>query len=61
LQFLTYFVNFDTPEWMLLEQVNDCEELTKFLQSEKWNKFSLGKVYLQFVAQYPKRKIVIDK
>ena len=33
LQFLTYFVNFDTPEWMLLEQVDDCEELSKFLTS----------------------------
>ena len=25
LQFLTHFVSFDIPEWMLLEQVNDCE------------------------------------
>jgi hypothetical protein len=27
LQFLTYFVNFDTSVWMLLEQVDDCEEI----------------------------------
>jgi hypothetical protein len=30
LQFLTYVVNFDTPEWMLIEQSDDCEELTQF-------------------------------
>ena len=33
-QFLTYFVNFDIPKWMPLEQVDDCEVLTKFLQCE---------------------------
>jgi hypothetical protein len=56
-----YFVNFDTPEWMVLEKVDDREELTNFLQSEKRNNFSLGKVYFEFVAQYPKRNIIIDK
>jgi hypothetical protein len=61
LQFLTYFINFDTPEWMLLEQVDDCEELTKFLSSEKWTNFSNGKVYLDFVTKYPKRIIIVDK
>ena len=25
LQFLTHFVGYDIPEWMLLEQVDDCE------------------------------------
>ena len=25
LQLLTFFVSFDISEWMLLEQVNDCE------------------------------------
>ncbi len=43
LQFLIYFVNFDTPEWMLLEQIDDCEELSKFLTSQKWTTFLLGK------------------
>ena len=61
LQFLTYFINFDTPEWMLLEQVDDCEELSKFLSSEKWTNFSLGKVYLDFVSKYPKRIVILDK
>ncbi len=61
LQFLTYFINFDTPEWMLLEQVDDCEEVSKFLSSEKWTNFSFGEVYLDFASKYPKRIIVIDK
>jgi len=59
--FLTYFVNFGTPEWMLLEQVDDYEELTKFVQSKQWNPFSLEKAYLDFFAQSPKRNLVIDK
>jgi hypothetical protein len=59
--FFTYFVNFDTPEWMLLEQVDDCEELSKFLSSEKWTNFSLGDGYLDFVSKYPKRIVILDK
>ena len=55
------FINFDTPEWMLLEQVDDCEELSKFLSSEKWTNFSLGEVYLDFVSKYPKRIVILDK
>jgi hypothetical protein len=35
LQFLIYFVTFDTPEWRRIEQVDDCEEHTKFLQCAK--------------------------
>ena len=35
LQFLTHFVSFDIPEWLLLEQVDDCEQLSVFLESEK--------------------------
>ena len=46
LQFLTHFVSFNIPEWMLLEQVDDCEQLSIFLNNEKWNVFSLGKDYL---------------
>ena len=61
LQFLTYFFNFDTLEWMLLEQVDDCEELSKFLSSEKLTNFSLGEVYLDFVSKYPKRIVILDK
>jgi len=34
LQFLTQLVSFDIPEWMILEQVDDCEQLSIFLGSE---------------------------
>jgi hypothetical protein len=61
LQFLTHFVSFDIPEWLLLEQVDDCEQLSIFLSSEKWKVFSLGKDYLDFVAKYPMRNVVVHK
>jgi hypothetical protein len=47
---LTNFVPFNIPEWMLLDQVDDCEQLYIFLAIEKWNMSSLGKDYLEFVA-----------
>jgi hypothetical protein len=43
LQFLTHFVSFDIPEWLLLEQVDDCKQLPIFIASEKWNIFSKEK------------------
>ena len=46
---------------MLLEQVDDCEKLSIFLNTKKWNVFSLGKYYLEFVAKYPMRNIVVHK
>jgi hypothetical protein len=59
LQFLIHFVSFDILEWMLLEHVNDCEPLYIFLQNaERWNVFSLGKVCLEIVANYPMRNMV---
>jgi len=54
-------VSFDIPEWMLLEQVYYCEQLYLFQNTEKWNVFSLGKDYLEFVAKYPMRNIVVHK
>jgi hypothetical protein len=45
---------------MLLEQVDDCEELSKFLSSEKWTNFSHGEVYLDFVLKYPKRIVTLE-
>ncbi len=61
LTILTYFVNFNTPEWMLLEQIDECEELSKFLESQKWKTFSQGEIYMRFVEKYPTRNVVIDK
>jgi len=55
LQLLTHFVNFDTPEWMLLEQVDDFEELSKFLTSQKWTSFFfLGKIIWNLLTNFPK-------
>ena len=61
MQFLTHFVSFDIHECMLHEQVDDCEQLSIVLNTEKWNVFSLGKDYLEFVAKYPMRNIVVHK
>ncbi len=61
LQFSTHFVSFDILEWMLLEQVDDCEQLSIFLNTEKWDVFSSSKDYLEFVAKYPMRNIVVRK
>jgi hypothetical protein len=61
LQLLTSFVSFDIPEWLLLEQVDECEQLSIFLDSEKWNNFSKGDNYLDFANKFPTRKVIIDK
>jgi hypothetical protein len=37
LQFLTHFGRYNVPEWMLLEQVDDCEQLSVFLSSYVWD------------------------
>ncbi len=42
MQFLTHFLSFGIPEWLLLEQAEDCDELFIFLDNEKWNNFSKG-------------------
>jgi hypothetical protein len=61
LQFLTHFVSFDIPEWLLLEQVDDYEELSVFQGSEKWNTFSKGKDYFDFANKFRMRKVIVDK
>ena len=43
LQFLAHFVSFDIHEWLLLEQIDDWEQLSIFIASEKLNIFSKGK------------------
>ena len=53
-------MSFDIPEWMLLEQVDDCEQFSIFLSSEKWNVLGC-KDYLELVAKYPMRNIVVTK
>jgi hypothetical protein len=51
-------LDFDIPEWMLLEQVDDGERLSVFISSEMWKAFSTGNDYLEFVSKYPMRNIV---
>ena len=46
LQFLTHFVGYNVPEWMLLEQVDDCEQLFVFLSSDVWAQFSQAHSYV---------------
>jgi len=46
LQFLTHFVGYDVPEWMLLEQVDDCEQLSVFLSSDVGTQFSQTQPYV---------------
>ncbi len=61
MQFLTHFLSFDIPEWLLLEQVDDCERLSIFWGSEKWNTFSKGKYYLDFANKFPMRISIVNK
>ena len=37
LQFLTHFVSFDIPEWLLLKQVDECEQLSILLKKNRRN------------------------
>jgi len=39
LHILTHFVSFDIPEWLLLEQVDDCEQLSTFWGQRKMEYF----------------------
>ena len=48
-RFLTHFVSFAIPEWMLLEQVDECERLSIFLSSEKRKRFSMGQDFFNFL------------
>jgi hypothetical protein len=61
LQFLTHSMSFDIPEWLLLEQVDDCEQRFIFLYNEKWNNFSKEKDYLDFAGKFPTRKVIVNK
>ena len=47
LQILTHFVGYNVVEWMLLEQVDNCEQLSVFLSSDVWAQFSQTEPYVQ--------------
>ena len=61
LQFLTRFVSFDIPEWLLLEQDDNCERLSIFLGNEKWNTSSKGQFYLDFADKFQMRMVIVNK
>ena len=42
----------------MLEQVDDCEQLSIFLDNEKSIFFSMGNSFLEFVSRYPIRNII---
>ena len=61
LQFLSHFVGYDVPEWMLLEQVDDCEQLFVFLSSNIWAQFPQTHAYVQFKTRHPDRDFDLHK
>ena len=61
LQFLTHFVGYDIPEWMLLEQVDACEQLSIFFSSDFWAQFSQTQYYIQFKTWHPARDDDLQK
>jgi len=46
---------------MLLEQVDDCEQLSVFLSSDVWAQFSQAKPYVQFKTKHPARDVDLQK
>jgi len=50
--FLTYFVGYDVPEWIFLEQVDDCEQLFVFLSSDVWAQYSQTQTYMQLKTRH---------
>jgi hypothetical protein len=62
LQFLTHFVGYDVPKWMLLEQVDDCEQLSVFLSSSNvWARVSQAQAYIQFKTRHLARAVDLHK
>jgi hypothetical protein len=54
-------VSFLIPEWLLLEQVDDCEQLSICIAGGKWKILSKGKEYLNFANKFPMRTVIFDK
>jgi len=60
-QFFTHFVGYDVTEWMLLEQVDDCEQLFVLISSNVWAQFSQTQAYVQFKTQHLARDVDLHK
>ena len=61
LQFLAHFVGYDIPEWMLLEQVDNCKQLSVFLSSHVWAQYSQTQSYMQFKTRHLARDVDLQK
>ena len=61
LQFLTQFDGYDVPEWMLLEQVDDCEQLFVVISLDVWAEFSQTQACVKFKTRHPARDVVLYK
>ena len=61
LQFLTHYVGYTVPEWMLLEQVDNCEPLSVFLSSDVWARFSQTQPYVHFKNKHRARDLFLQK
>jgi hypothetical protein len=46
---------------MLLEQVDDCEQLSAFLSSDVWAQFSQTQPYVQFQTKHLARDVDLQK
>ncbi len=46
---------------MLLEQVDDCEQLSVFLSSDVWAQFSQTQSYIQFKTRHHARDVDFKK
>ena len=61
LQFLAHYVGYDVREWMLLEHVDDCEQLSIFLSSDVWAQFSQTQAYIQSKTRHLARDFDLHK
>jgi hypothetical protein len=46
---------------MLLEQVDDCEQLSVLLSSDVWAQFSHAQSYIQFKTRHHARDVNLQK
>jgi hypothetical protein len=60
-QFLTHFIGYDALEWMLLEQLDDCEQQSVFLSSNVWARLSQTQAYAKFKTRHLARDVDLHK
>ncbi len=60
MQFLSHFVFFDIPEWLLLENVDECDQLYIFLDSENGITSPTERYLWDFAYKFPMRKVFVN-